>query len=90
MHCRNPILVQLNFASFPNRMLADTIMKIHATSIIKDETIHQNLLFCSPFSIVERKCYLKPYFVFTEVFEVFTILQRTSKKTHLETLFGNS
>lgn len=49
----------MNFASIPNRMPADTIMKIHATSIIKDETIHQNLLFFSPFSIVEHKCYFE-------------------------------
>lgn len=55
----HPILVQLNFASFPNRMLADTIMKIHATTIIKDETINQNLLFFSPFSVVEHKCYFE-------------------------------
>lgn len=88
----HPILVQLNFASLPNRMLADTIMKIHATTIIKDETINQNLLFFSPFSVVEHKCYfetLKVVFFFNEVFEVFTILQRTSQKTCLEALFGN-
>lgn len=69
-------------------MLADTIMKIHATSVIKDETI-KIYYFALLFQLLNISVILKLYvFFFNEVFEDFTILQRTSKKTCLEARLG--